>query len=420
MMDKTTELYRLSNGIPVVICDRGFRTSKILISLGFGARDESEHEYGITHFIEHLLGQSLDGDTNFAGLKKKIEALGGIINLYTNYSKIGCFVNVIPEHLIEAINIIAPQIMAPVFDAKKIEQERNVILSEYRRSVDNNSWGMFKFEKLFHGTGLGHPTLGTAETIKSFTDKQLSDYYFSHLSCDKCNIVVAGQIANKNLLLSLLESAFGKMPCIPYEHDILSIQPIVAHALKQDMKNVKLALAFVVQKLDSRKAQITLGLFRKILQDRLMAALRYDNGLVYSVQCNTMGPLDTKICVVGTDADTQNIDRIVSIIAATCKDIFISNPITVQELDAAKNVVKFNNAQIIDSIDKSCDLQAQHLLYYNDVYDIDIENHILEEIKISDVMNFGEILLHAPLSVVTQGPKYDCDIIKIWEEIFLS
>lgn len=419
MMNKPIQLYHLSNEIPVIICNNEFQTSKILISLGFGARDENLHEYGITHFIEHLLCQSVDGDTSFENLKKKIEILGGNINFYTNYSKIGCSVNVIPEHLINIIKVIAPQITTPIFDNEKIEREKNIILSEYKRSVDNNSWSMLKFENLFHGTGLGHSVLGTIETIKSFTATQLSNYYFSHLTCDKCNIVVAGQIADTNQLLSTLESAFGRIPHIPYEHSILPIQQTVMHDLKPDAQNIKLALAFVAKISDDPRAQILVSVFRKILQDRLMSVLRYEKGLAYFIQCYTMGVMDTKLYAIGTEFSPQNIEHAVGIIATVCKDLLTTKPITAQELYIARNVIKFNNAQIIDSLDKSCDLQAQHMLYYNKIYDVGATNQILEQIKTSDVMTLGQTLLCAPVSVVTQGPALECDVKDVWYKHFV-
>ena len=121
-MKHTTHLYCLSNGIPVVVSNTFFQTCKILISLDFGASDETQGEYGITHFIEHLLGQSVSGETSFGNLQKKIERLGGNIGLYTSYTKIGCWVNVIPENLVDAVKIIAPQIMTPLFDEQKIKQ----------------------------------------------------------------------------------------------------------------------------------------------------------------------------------------------------------------------------------------------------------------------------------------------------------
>ena len=82
-MKRIISVHYLSNGIPVIVCGASFQTCKISVNLGFGARDEKEQEYGITHFIEHLVGQSVTGEATFDSLKKKIEVFGGNINLYT-------------------------------------------------------------------------------------------------------------------------------------------------------------------------------------------------------------------------------------------------------------------------------------------------------------------------------------------------
>lgn len=416
-----TKVYYLSNGIPVIICNTSFHTCKILISLGFGASDEAPHEYGITHFIEHLLGQSVTGEKNFGYLKNKIEALGGCISLYTNYEKIACFVNTLPEHLIDAIEIIAPQITSPSFNTKSIEHEKHIILDEYKRYTSNNSWHFFKHETLFKNTELEHCVLGTEETIQSFTTEMLLEYYFSHLSKNKTNIVVVGPIYNSTKLLTELEKKFGKIPSTPStqrEHKYLAIQPTFKHDLKTDLKNIKIAFAFSPKISYDRKTQNNIGLFRKILQDRLMNALRYKNGLVYSIQCLTMGIPNTKLYTIETEITQKNIEPVIKTIANVCKNILTTEPVTQEELQHAKNVIKFNNALIMDSVDKSCNLHSQHMLHYNSMYNINYEAQILNEIQPSDIQNTAHIFLNANLSIVSQGSDLGCNIMKLWQDFF--
>ncbi|MBR2412041.1 MAG: insulinase family protein [Alphaproteobacteria bacterium] len=414
----TSKLYYLSNKIPVIIHNTSFQTCGILISLNFGACDEKAQEYGITHFIEHILGQSVTGDLSFKNLKQNIELFGGKINLYTNYEKIACSINILPEHLINIIKLIAPQITNPLFDIKKIEQEKRVIISEYKRFVDNNSWQSFKFKQLFHGTGLEHPILGTPETILSFTPEKLSQYYFSHLSNDKINIVIVGKVYDVKQVLSELENAFGKIPFVSYQRKLSSVLPTIKHDSKPDVTNIKLGLAFAANLSHERKNKLAVGLFRKILQDRLMNILRYETGLVYSIQCLTMGTQDTKLYTIETETSTHNIENVVKNIALVCHDIINKNPITIEELQTAKNVIKFQLASMMDSVDKTCNLYAQHIEHYHKLYNIDSEVRILDKIQQSDINNIALIFLESPLSIVTQGTDAGCDIMKIWNDFF--
>ncbi len=413
-----TKIYYLSNGIPVVVCDAMFHTNKILISLNFGAYDEAPQEYGITHFIEHLLGQSVTGDPSFRHLKQMLEVLGGYINLYTDYEKIGCFVKVLPEHLISVIKILGSQITNPVFDATRIEQEKKIILDEYRRAANNSSWALLKYNSLFKNTGLGHCVLGTPETIQSFTSDGLKKYYFSHLSNDKINIVFVGRVPDRHKLLSELESVFGKIPFVSYRRDFLPVQQIIKNDLKPDAKNVKLALAFDAKISYDRLNQIAIGIFRKILQDRLMNALRYENGLVYSIQCLTMGIHGAKLYTIETETLPQDIESVTRFIATVCYDVINTHPVTTKELEIAKNVIKFQSACIIDSIDKSCDLYSKYVLHYNSVFNIEQETQILNKIQLSDINNIAKQFFNTNVSIVSQGPDFDCDVMKIWREFF--
>ena len=420
MPDKKTKahLCHLRNGIPIVLCDSDYQTCRILVNLEFGAQDEEKHEYGATHFIEHLLGQSVTGEKSLGTLKKKIETLGGDIGLYTTYEKIGFFVNTLPEHLIKVISIIAPQIMTPVFDTEIIEQEKNVILQEYRRYTINNHSYLSRQEHLFQDTGLGHCILGAPDIIRTFTAETLSKYYSSHLSNDRCSIVIVGPVLDVDKLLSVLNEHFGSMPCVGYKHKSCSITPTFFHDNIPDLKNIKLTLGFAAEKGVTRRQKIANGVFRKILQDRLIDMLRYKNGFVYSVQCSTLGTNDTRLYTIETEFSPKNIESVISTIVSVCRNILTENPITTAELSTAKNTIRFHNARLIDSIDKRCDLYAQYMLHYRKLYDFDTEAQDLDSLDISDVIAAGRTLLCSGLSVVTQGGAYQFDIIDYWLKNF--
>ena len=419
-MKHKVNVHFLSNGIPVIFCDVAFQTCKISVNLGFGARDEKAQEYGITHFVEHLIGQSVVGEPSFDQLKKKIEVFGGNINLYTTYSKINLFVNVLPEYLPDVVKIIAPQIVTPLFNEQNIEKEKNIILDEYRRSLGNKSWLLFKQINLFKNTGFGHYILGTPEIIKSFNKTMVFDYYFSHLSNDKCNIVVVGQVKDKQNLLSELENLFGNIPYIHYEHYIQSVQQTCEHNLKPEEKNIKLVLAFAAKIPDERKDQIAIGVFKKILQDRLRKVLRYEKGLVYTIQCATMGNIDTRLYTIETETLPENTENIIENIATVCKNILEQNLITAEELQSAKNSFKYSILREMDSVDTCCEIYAQHMMYYGKLYDVDTEKQILDNLKLNDIIKIGQSLLNAPVSIVTQGPMYDFDIVSAWHKFYIN
>ena len=48
-------LHKLSNGITVILDPMDLETTNMKIRINGGARIEQPHEYGISHFIEHML-----------------------------------------------------------------------------------------------------------------------------------------------------------------------------------------------------------------------------------------------------------------------------------------------------------------------------------------------------------------------------
>src|SRR5262245_49280177 len=95
----TVQPETLPNGIRVVCEPVPYAHSVALgIWVDAGARDESERNTGISHFVEHLLFKGTERRSARA-IAEEFDAIGGQLNAVTDKEYTCYYVKVLPEHL---------------------------------------------------------------------------------------------------------------------------------------------------------------------------------------------------------------------------------------------------------------------------------------------------------------------------------
>ncbi len=408
----------LSNGLPVIMDNTDSLTCSISVNLGIGTQNESGDEYGITHFLEHMLGQGTHKCSSFSLLNRELESCGAILDIRTSLDDISFSGTVLAENVGALIEIIADELQNSLFDERVIENEKKIISDEYRRYVNVNSWWLFKAEKLLGA----HNILGARETIQSFTREHLLDYYHRHLSSDNMLIVISGKIGNEEALKKRLEQLFSWIPRRDVKTVSVNITPTVAHNMINSAKNQKITFAWadpIESTIANRDRKAAMGLFRKILQDRLMSVVREQNGLSYSVQCSTIGWANAKLHTINSETLPGNMAAFVATVARTCREIITSNPVSQDELLPAKMIVKLQNAQIMESGAKRCALYANYFRKYKSVHDVAAEIKQINNLALADITASGRDFFAAPISILTQGDVLECNVKDTWNKFFV-
>ncbi len=408
----------LSNGITVIMDNADSLTCSISINLGIGTQNESRKEYGITHFLEHMLGQGTHTYPSFSLLNRRLESCGATLDIRTYLNDISFSGTVLAENLDVLIEIIADELQNSLFDDGVIENEKKVILDEQRRYVNVNSWWLFKAEKLLGA----HNILGTPEIIQSFTRQHLLNYYHRHLSSDNILIVISGKIGNEETLKKRLEQLFSWIPKQNVKKVPTNITPTIAHNFISGAKNQKITFAWadsIESTVANRDRKAAMGLFRKILQNRLMHAVREQNGLSYSIQCSTMEWAGAKLHTINSETLPQSIEYLIATTANVCRNITSDIPITANELLSAQMVVKLQNAQIMESSAKRCALYANYFRKYKSVYNVSAEINKINNLVLDDVIMAGHDFFATPISILTQGNVLECDVKDTWNKHFV-
>ena len=160
----------LPNGLRLVhlYCDTPVAYCGFAINAG--TREEDSEEFGMAHFVEHML---------FKGTRKRkawhilnrMEAVGGELNAYTTKEETFVYSVFLESHFERAFELLADLVLHSSFPDNEVRKEKEVILEEIHSYEDNPSELIYdEFENLlFEGHALGHPILGTPQSLSSFS-----------------------------------------------------------------------------------------------------------------------------------------------------------------------------------------------------------------------------------------------------------
>src|SRR5439155_1375849 len=93
--------------------------------VGVGSRDEHDHEFGASHFLEHLLFKGT-ADRSAAQIAHAVESVGGDMNAFTAQEMTAFYVRVPDEQLDLALDILADVVWSPALRANDVDAERHV------------------------------------------------------------------------------------------------------------------------------------------------------------------------------------------------------------------------------------------------------------------------------------------------------
>lgn len=192
--------FTLPSGIRVYLLHSKSPVAHCALYLKAGARDESEKEHGIAHFVEHML---------FKGTTKRkpyhilslLDSVGGEINAFTSKEETCIYASFLHPYFKRASELIFDICFHSIFPEKELEREKAVILEEIESYKDSPSEQIFDdFEDLvFAGHALGRNILGTPESIETFTTNDLFDFvHRTHLP-EEMVMVISGPYSEKQV-----------------------------------------------------------------------------------------------------------------------------------------------------------------------------------------------------------------------------
>ena len=204
--------YVLPNGIKLIHLQVESPVAHCGFFVNTGSRDESENEYGIAHFIEHLFFKGTKKRKAFHVLSR-LEDVGGELNAYTTKEETCVHASFLKEHYGRTLELLRDIIFNSVFPDKAIESERDVIIDEINSYKDSPSEFIFDdYEDYFFSNhGLGRSILGTSKQLKKIRKDDINGFIAKNYNTDQMVFASVGNISFSRIVY-WFEKYFSDIP----------------------------------------------------------------------------------------------------------------------------------------------------------------------------------------------------------------
>ncbi|MBP1637789.1 MAG: peptidase domain protein [Bacteroidetes bacterium] len=305
----------LPNGLRLVHLPNKSSVSYCGVIVNAGSRDETEEEYGMAHFIEHMLFKGT-AKRKSGQIINRLEDVGGELNAYTSKEETVIYAGFLQEYTERAIELISDIVLHSVFPQKEIDKEVEIILDEIRSYKDSPSELIYDdFEEMLYSSNpMSHSVLGNRKNLKRFTTAKTKIFYENHYVLREMVFFSVGMIGFDKIIKwcqryfqlthNVYTSPIRKCP---------SVQQIQRKEVKRNTHQVHSlmgARAYNIYHPD----RMVLYLLNNILggtgmNSLLNLSLREKNGLVYTVESDYQAFTDSGWWAVYFGTDPENADK---------------------------------------------------------------------------------------------------------------
>jgi predicted Zn-dependent peptidase len=324
-----------------------FKSVAASMHIGIGAKDEAPNEYGLAHFVEHMLFKGTKTRTA-EQVAATLSNLGVQYNAYTSNNATCYHTKGLITNLDDCCDVLSDMYFNLKFPTEDFYREAEVIVQEINMVDDNPRHALSDLcmETFFRGTIYEHPIAGSIKSVRGFKPEQIYDFIKRHYTAPNTIISFAGDITveqaervvKKYFLNNFREKS---RPAAVAECKTVIPQKTLAKKRKKIAQHNVSMLFPAVHHAHVDKYALTIldGIFSADMSSRLFLSVREKLGLVY----NICGGLDLTeiggyyyICFACTPQNTEKVLRTITQEINKLK----TDGITDEEVQKSKNIKK--------------------------------------------------------------------------------
>ena len=409
MQSLNYEITTLDNGIRVItetVNHVQFMTMGIWV--GVGSRYETREQWGITHFIEHMMFKGTEKRTA-EEISKAIDEVGGQLNAFTSKENTCYYVKTLTEHFPLAVDVLFDMFLHSKFDNEEIAKEREVITEEikmYEDTPDENVQDLLAAD-LWPDHPLGRTILGTENSIAAFDHDMLVRYRDAYYTGKNIVVSAVGNISHEQVVAAV-QRQLGHLPAGEENQKQLA-GPIASgvHCYQKDIAQTQICVAMPgVAKEDDRLFPLSIlnTYLGGGMSARLVKKIREDEGLAYSVYSFTGSYADTGAFIVSAGTRPENCQRVIDIIMEELEDVR-QNGITQEELDKIFSQLKGSLFMGLETVNSRMNKLGRSLLTYDRVITPEDNVADLAKVTVDDVKRLAEEMFRKEtMEITVLGP----------------
>ena len=355
-----TKKIKLKNGLPALLIEnRKSPVVSVQMWVKTGSADEVRGEEGISHFIEHLVFKGTD-KFGVGEIASTVEASGGELNAYTSFDQTVFYVTISKVFSDVALDVISEMMGFPKFDAAEIDNEREVVIEEIKRSNDSPSREASRllFSTVYKNHPYGIPVIGYDKIVRGVSRKKLVDYYRSRYVPQNMLLVVAGDFDAREMA-KRVNDRFGRLETFRFRRVRRKVEPkqtkprLTSKTSKFEEAQFHLAWRIPGAK---HKDIAALDVLAMILgqgdSSRLVRALRLDKAVVNSIGASSFTPKDDGIFTVSATLAPEQTENALGGVTEEIARL-LREPPTADELSKAVVNLESEEFYAMETVDGS-------------------------------------------------------------------
>jgi predicted Zn-dependent peptidase len=343
----------IANGLTVLLFPReNANTTQLSISVGYGSNQEPAELAGVAHFIEHMLA---GGSNKRIQLSRSIEDSGGILDFYTDHEHMMTTLDILPDKLVEASNVISELLFNRRFEESQFNKERKIILNELSEALDDPTERIEELllKSLFKNHPVKRPVGGFPKTVKQLTLNQMANVHESSYVPQNMLLILTGNFTEDTMGRALgnfedrtVAKTYSKKK-FPFEtakpvSKVVEKKPGIA----QTYLTVGARTVCSSHK-DSPKLDLMSALLSGGTSSRLFVELREKNALTYDVTCDHNKGTDFGYFSINCAVKDQKLSKAKDLILKELSKLR-TNEVPTEELERNKNLI---SAEILRGMD---------------------------------------------------------------------
>lgn len=394
-------LFSLENGLRVIYTQN---PNTLLVHCGFlvgaGSRDETRHNNGMAHFIEHTVFKGTD-KRKASQVFDYLETVGGDLNAYTTREKTFFYASVLKKYMDRAADLLTDIVFMPVFPDEEIKKEKNVIIEEIEMYKDSPEESIYDD---FHASVFGKNTLaltilGTKESLGRIGKKEIAEFRNSNYTTDNIIFSVVGNLEIKELekVFNRHFAAISVSVKTKTKKSSVDYRPFNIEKTKK-FQQVHCIIGNVAYSIhDNRKYSLMVLnnlLGGEWMSSKLNMILREKHAFVYNISSNVNVYSDTGIFTIQFGTDEKYLKKCIQLINKEL-DKLRSGKISQSMLNRTKRQISGHFAAVEESNNYIMQSQARNMLDFGRVITRKEFFDHLENVTADDLMETANIIFES-------------------------
>jgi len=416
-MELKSKVTKLKSGLRVVSVPMAVESVTVIAIVGVGSRYEDPKIGGVSHFIEHFVGNGTKKYKNKKDIWLAIENVGGVRNAFTDKQVTGYYSKVAKEHLELATDMCGELVCRPLFPKKYLEKERGIILEELKMYEDKPEVvAAQNFDGLLFGdTGLGRDVIGTRKSLQEMSISKMKSFWQDWYVPETTVVGVAGGIKSHQKFVELVEKKFAEFAKMSKKKPQVVVGNFSHEKSRVCLVNKKTEQAHLVLGMGALKRgakdeyalSIMNAVFGGMATSRCFQKIREEMGLAYYIKSGADAFSETGSWGVGAGVKKEYVEKAIGAILKEMKNFVDKRKPTKSEVERAKTNIIGNIKLKMESSSDEVGRVVSGLVLEDRVKSYGEIFAGIEAVEVDDVVAVAEKIFKNGLNLSIVGPFED-------------